>query len=266
MAPITSTQTTLMTAAGTKDSAERYGCPGVHAVAGHDERFVITREVGDPETLAALAPYVGVDSKGHPEHVGAAPPWVPCQLMDLATLERFMDDHLHQQGDSVFRAEGLPLFNVASDPNWQHWQAGATEPDWTVKQAWLDELADHTTRGIRHYRVRLFDEELSEHEIYECNWGYALNVSAGEEIRVLRRGEHELPHDLIEAEYWIVNDSIAIGVLYDRHGRFRGAGWLGPEESAEYLRDRYRMWQAAEPFAWWWARHPEFHRSRRLVA
>ena len=104
-----------------------------------------------------------------------------------------------------------------------------------MKQAWLDELADHARKGIRHYRVRLFEYELSEHEIYECNWGYALN-SPHEEIRVLRRGEHALPEDLIEVEYWVVNDATAIVVTYDRQGRFRGAGWLGPQESAEYVR------------------------------
>ena len=64
----------------------------------------------------------------------------------------------------------------------------------------------------------------------------------------------------------MVNDSTAVVVTYDRHGRFRGAGWLGPEESAEYIADRDRMWQAAEPFEQWWARNTEFHRSRRLVA
>lgn len=265
MEPTTSSQSTLITAAGTRDSAERYGCPGVHTVAGRDERFVITREVTDPDARAALTPYIGVDSSGLPEHVGATPVWLPCQLMDLPTLERFMDDHLYRPGDSVFRAEGLPLFNVASDPNWLRWQAGAPEPDWGPKEAWLDELRDHADRGIRHYRVRLFDEQLSEHEIYECNWGYALN-SPLEEIRVLHRGEHNFPEDLIEVEYWVVNDSTAVVVVYDRHGRFRGAGWLGPEESAEYLEDRDRMWRAAEPFQTWWDRHPEFHRSGRLVA
>ena len=128
MAPTTASQTTLMTAAGTKDSAERYGCPGVHAVSGYSERFVITREVTDPDVCVALAPFLGVDGEGRDEHLGSTPAWVPCQLMDLATLERFMDDHLHQRGDSVFRAEGLPLFNVASDPNWQRWQDGARSP------------------------------------------------------------------------------------------------------------------------------------------
>ena len=78
-------QTTLITAAGTGDSAERYGCPGVHRVDGHSDHFVISREVSDPTVLKALAPHVGVDADGRPEHVGATPPWVPCQLMNLAT-------------------------------------------------------------------------------------------------------------------------------------------------------------------------------------
>lgn len=259
-------QTTLITAAGTGDSAERYGRPGVHRVDGHSDHFVISREVSDPTVLEALAPHVGVDAHGRPEHVGATPAWVPCQLMNLETLERFMDDHLQRAGDSVFRFEALPLFNVSTDPNWLRWQAGAASPDWAVKQAWTDELTAHREAGIAHQRVRRFSAELSEHEIYACNWGYALNQAAGEDIRVLREGEHEVPEDLLGVEYWTVNATIAVPVLYDARGRFLGAGWLAPEESAEYLADQARLWNAGEPFDSWWSRHPEFHRPERLVA
>lgn len=261
----TSTQTTLITAAGTADSPDRYGCPGVHTVPGRDERFVITREVKDPGVLSALEPYIGVDSDGTPEHVGATPAWVPSVLMDLPTLGSFIESTAHRSGDSVFRMECLPEYAVSSDgDDFRRWQAGADEPTWSRKQAWLDDLAADTRTGITHRRVRRLGQTLTEYELYSCQWGYALNVDAGEDIRVLRDGEHDVP-ELVDTEYWVINDELVVPVLYDVRGGFIGAGVLSGERAAEFLADRELAWAAAEPFAQWWARHPELH-GERLVA
>ena len=261
----TSTQTTLITAAGTADSPDRYGCPGVHTVPGRDERFVITREVKDPAVLAALEPHVGVDSDGTPEHVGATPAWVPSLLMDLSTLGSFIESTAHQRGDSVFRMECLPEYAVSSDgDDFRRWQAGAAEPTWSRKQAWLDDLAADARAGIAHRRVRRLGQTLTEYELYSCQWGYALNADAGEDIRILRDGEHDAP-ELVDTEYWILNDQIVVPVLYDARGAFIGAGVLTGERTEEFLADRELAWAAAEPFAQWWARHPELH-GERLVA
>lgn len=292
MPKTTADQSTLITAAGTADSADKWGCPGIHELPDRTDKYVISRDIGkgavrpDPDAADALAPHV---SPG--ESLGAVPPWVPCQLMDLETIGRFMDDHLQapvdkdapedEQVREVCRIEGLPLYEVASDPNWSRWLAGANEPDWQAKTDWLDELAHDVEHGIAHLRVRLFGSpdlvgpgeiyELSEHEIYECNWGYALNVQKHqgqprENIRVLRAGEHQFPAEWTGAELWVVNRKIVVPMQYDRRGRFIGAGWLGPRESAPFVTDWASLWDAAEPFELWWARHGELHRSSRLVA
>ena len=259
---VTTSQTTLITAAGTSDSPDRYGCPGVHAVAGHTDRFVITREVEDPEVMEALAPYLGVDGEGRPEHLGRVPAWVPSTFMDLATLGEFIEAHAHRAGDEVFRMECLPRYSVTSDGDDYHrWAAGAAAPSWARKRAWLDELAHDRATGIRHERVRRFGAVLSDYELYSCAWGYALNSEAGEDIRVLRDGEHDVP-DLLDTEYWVVNNGIVVPVLYDSTGGFVGAAVLGPERSTDFLADRAAAWRAAEPFGQWWARHPELHRER----
>lgn len=261
----TTRQTTLITAAGTADSPDRYGCPGVHSVPGRTERFVITREVDDPGLLDVLAPHVGVDAQGRPEHVGSAPAWVPSLLMDLSTLGQFIEAHAHQPGDSVFRMECLPEYAVTSDgDDFHRWAAGALEPTWSRKQPWLDALAEDRDRGIAHRRVRRFGSRLTDYELYSCQWGYALNGPAGEEIRVLRDGEHDMP-ELLDTEYWIINDGIVLPVLYDALGGFVGGGVLTGERVEEFLADREMAWQAAEPFEQWWGRHPELHRDR-LVA
>ena len=258
-------QTTLITAAGTIDSPDRYGCPGVHAVPGRTERYVITREVHDPEVMEILSPYIGVDEHGEPEHVGSIPAWVPSLLMDLPTLGAFIEATAHRAGDSVFRMECLPEYAVSSDGDDYHrWLAGEAEPTWSRKQEWLAELAADRDAQIQHQRVRRFGATLTEYELYSCAWGYALNSEVGEDIRVLRDGEHNIP-DLMDAEYWVINDNIVVPVLYDRQGRFVGARVLTPDRATEFLADRNLAWSAAEPFNQWWARHPELHRNR-LVA
>lgn len=258
-------QTTLITAAGTADSPDRYGCPGVHAIEGYKERFVISREVDDPEVLDALEPYVGVDQRGRREHIGATPAWVPSILMDLSTLGEFIEAHAVRPGDSVFRMECLPAYAVTSDgDDFHRWLAGAAEPTWARKQAWLDALSEDRANGIEHRRVRCFGSTLTDYELYSCQWGYALNQDAGEEIRVLRDGEHQVPN-LLDTEYWIINSDIVVPVLYDAAGGFVGAAVLGSERVEEFLTDRDVAWHAAEPFDQWWSRHPELHRNR-LVA
>ena len=261
----TTRQTTLITAAGTGDSPDRYGCPGVHKVEGRRESFVITREVDDREVLEALAPHVGVDRLGRPEHVGSTPAWVPSVLMDLATLGDFIEAHAIRRGDSVFRMECLPQYAVTSDGDDYHrWVAGAPEPTWSRKQPWLDALAEDKAKGITHQRVRRLGARLTDYELYSCAWGYALNQQAGEDIRVLRDDEHDVP-ELLDTEYWIINDGIVVPTLYDTSGSFIGAAILGSERVEEFLTDREAAWQAAEPFDQWWDRHPELHRER-LVA
>lgn len=261
----TKRQTTLITAAGTADSPDRYGCPGVHTVEGYTERFVISREVDAPEVLEALEPYVGVDEHGRREHIGAAPAWVPSMLMGLPTLGDFIESHAINPGDSVFRMECLPEYAVTSDGDDYHrWLAGAAEPTWERKQPWLDVLTEDRAKGIEHRRVRRFGRTLTDYELYSCQWGYAFNHSAGEEIRVLRDGEHQVP-ELLDTEYWIINGGIVVPVLYDSAGGFVGAAILGPERVDEFLADRDAAWHAAEPFDEWWSRHPELQ-HQRLVA
>lgn len=255
-------QTTLITAAGTTDSPDRYGCPGVHRVPGRTDRYVITREVDDPEVLEALAPYIGVDEHGRREQVGSTPAWVPSLLMDLPTLGAFIEANIHRAGDGVFRMECLPEYEVTSDGDDYHrWLAGWDEPTWARKQPWLDELAADRDAGIVHRRVRRFGSTLTDYELYSCMWGYALNSQAGEDIRVLRGGEHQVP-ELLDSEYWILNDELVVPVLYDAHGRFLGAGVMSPDRVEEFLADRDAAWEAAEPFAQWWSRHPELHHKR----
>lgn len=162
--------------------------------------------------------------------------------------------------ERIFRMETLPAYAVEDDgDDFRRWVGGEDEPTWQRKQPWLDTLrAEHDAGKVR-YRVRILSNQLTDYERYACEWGYALNAEAGENIRVLRRGEHDIPPGLIERDFWVVDDDTAVAMHYDRHGRFVAGETL--VDVAEHVATRDAAWSAAEPFNEWWARHLELHRA-----
>lgn len=181
--------------------------------------------------------------------------------MDAEALGDFIGERYNQPGDRLFRMEILPEYEVASDgDDFQRWLECATEPTWTRKQPWLDTLRRERENGQISARVRILSEQVTDYERYACDFGYRYNGEY-EDIRVLRRGEHEIPAGLITHDFWIIRDSIVVTMYYDEHGRFEGAEVADPGELAEHLHTRDQAWTAAEPFAAWWARHPELHRK-----
>lgn len=181
--------------------------------------------------------------------------------MDAEALGRLIDEGYNQPGDRLFRMEVLPEYDVASDgEDFARWLEGATEPTWTRKQPWLDTLRSERDNGQISMRVRILSDQVTDYERYACDFGYRYNGEY-EDIRVLHRGEHEIPAGLIQRDFWIIRDSIVVTMCYDGHGRFDGAEVADPGELADHLRTRDQAWAAAEPFATWWARHPEVHRK-----
>ena len=179
------------------------------------------------------------------------------RLLDAAELGRYLGDFRQR----LFRMETLPAYTVDSDgDDYQRWLAGESEPTWERKTRWMDVLRRERAAGKVSSRVRVLSEQVTDYERYACEWGYALNAEAGEDIRVLHRGEHRIPDGSIGRDFWVVDDDEVVEMHYDGHGRFGGAEILPPIVLAEYLRSRDTSWVAAEPFVHWWARHPELHR------
>jgi hypothetical protein len=179
-------------------------------------------------------------------------------LLDAAQL----GEHLNRFRRRLFRMETLPAYIVDSDGgDFDRWLAGEPDPTWERKQRWLDVLRAEHAAGKVSGRVRILSEHLTDYERYACEWGYALNSTAGEDIRVLHRGEHHIPPGVIERDFWVVDDDQAVLMHYDEFGRFEGAEVL-PAVGLEVWHDaRDAAWAAAEPFGQWWARHPELHRK-----
>jgi hypothetical protein len=162
----------------------------------------------------------------------------------------------------LFRWESLPEYQVDSDgDDYRRWLAGDPDPLSDRKRRWLATLGRERAEGRVSTRVRVLSEQLTDYERYSCEFGYALNAAAGEDIRVLRRGEHRIPDEFVDRDFWLVDADEVVEMHYDRHGRFLGAEVKAAVELDSYLHLRDLAWEAAEPFVPWWARHPELHRK-----
>jgi hypothetical protein len=182
--------------------------------------------------------------------------------VDAEELGRCIDAQFNSPGHRLFRMEVLPEYAVESDgEDFQRWLDGAPEPTWTRKRPWLETLRRERANRQITKRVRILSEHVTAYERYECEFGYAYNMQAGEEIRVLRRGEHAMPDHLIERDFWLVNDNMLIVMFYDSVGSFAGAEVSDPGDLTSHRRARDCAWEAAEPFDSWWARHSELHRG-----
>src|SRR5690606_11702721 len=138
-------------------------------------------------------------------------------------------------------------------------------PDWDRKQQWLDVLADDARNGLVSQRVRVFSARLNDDELTTCHYGYPF-TGRYEDVRMLRAGEHPQVQQLeCDHDDWVIQPvGGPVSVLrmhYTAGGAFEGASVVSPGDQVPYLSEKQIAWKYAEPFAQWWARHPELHRS-----
>lgn len=194
-------------------------------------------------------------------------------MMGAAELARHLDEQsapprpVSGAAVSVFRLETLQAYEVAADgTDFRRYLDGATT--WTVsrKQPWIDRLVADRAAGICRSRVRLVTRPITSYTRFECEWGYAPNVEAGEDVRILDLAEQVLPDVGVLAtfDWWLVTDRLGIDRVtvmeYDAAGQFVGATARPDGSAADFGAARSLLWAAAEPFGAWWSRHPELHR------
>jgi hypothetical protein len=191
--------------------------------------------------------------------------------MNLEELGVFMDTHMT---GSAFRLEARQTYEVASDgTDYRRYLDG--EPHWTPerKQPWLDHLAAERAAGRYRHRVRIVERPVTPYTRYECEWGYVPNVAAGEDVRILDLGEHQLP-DVglhLDRDWWLLTDAEGVARVvvmnYDENNQFVDAVALtDPRLVSGFEVVRDLLWSAAEPFTDWWSRHGELHREGRRAA
>lgn len=159
---------------------------------------------------------------------------------------------------SAFRLELLDAYDVDTDgEDFARWQQGEPGPTPERKGPWLDRLRRERDAGILNHRVHVLRTPLTDYLRFECEWGYAPNAAAGEDIRILDLAERPQPDELVDHDYWLIDNAHVIRMHYSPDGRFLGAEPMPDHHLARYQRARDAAVAAAEPFGSWWARHTE---------
>jgi hypothetical protein len=184
-------------------------------------------------------------------------------VLSATELGDYIDARLTR---SAFRLELLDHYDVETDGvDFTRYLQGEPAPTPERKQPWLDHLRREREAGIHRYRVHVLRTPLTPYLRYECEWGYAPNVAAGEDVQILDLSERPAPEGLVDHDFWLIDDRHVIRMHYDTGGRFVGAEPLDDDQLPRYRRARDAVVEAAEPFTAWWARHPEEWRANRAA-
>ena len=186
-------------------------------------------------------------------------------LLDLSQLRQALD----VTTQDLFRWETLPAYEVASDgSDYRRYLDGADAPTPERKQPWLDTLRAWADQGRSRRRVRIIHDPITDYERYACEWGYALNVQAGEVIRVIDLAQTPVPPELtgIAGDFWLIDGREVVAMHYEPDGQFHAAEILSPDQVAEYREAAALAWELGEDFTTWWSAHPQHHRSPHRVA
>lgn len=184
-------------------------------------------------------------------------------MMNEAELGAYIDAHFTR---TLFRLETLDRYEVASDGgDFARWLEGAAEPTWERKQPWLDQLRREAREGKYSYRVHVVSSPLNDYLRYECEWGYAYNAPAGEDIAILDAAETPIPEVVFLEDFWIIDDNQVVAMRYGDDGQFFGAEGLPPEVLPRYRAARDAAWNASVRFADYWAAHPQYWSTSQVA-
>jgi hypothetical protein len=123
---------------------------------------------------------------------------------------------------SAFRLETRDHYDVPQESDWfQAFLRGEGIPELTPENdSWLKLVHGHCRSGKRMQRVHIVSQPLTDYCRFELSLCVA-SVAAGEEIRIIERGQLPELVDMRE-DFWLFDDQAAIVLDYDENGRFLG--------------------------------------------
>lgn len=184
-------------------------------------------------------------------------------MLTEAELGRYIDERLTR---SAFRLELLDRYDAESErADFGRFLQGEPVSSLAQRRPWLDRLRTEAQAGILNQRVHVLRTPLTDYLRFECEWGYACNADAGEDIRIIDLAERPLPPGLPDHDFWLIDDRHAIRMHYSDGGRFLGAEPADPGDLPRYQRARAAVLACAEPFGSWWRRHTEEWREHRAA-
>lgn len=149
---------------------------------------------------------------------------------------------------TAFRLETLAAYNVPEEAeSLRLWREGRPPPASQKEREWLRMVANATAAGKSIQRVRVVRRPLSDYVRLEFDWGYPDNVANGEDIRVLELADGANVAGMVDHDYWLFDDAIAVRMEYASDGSF-----IRPAEVPEvalYRRCRDVAMARAVPFS-----------------
>ncbi|QFG22866.1 DUF6879 family protein [Actinomadura sp. WMMB 499] len=182
-------------------------------------------------------------------------------MLSEAELEALFDDFK----DETFRMETLDRYAVSSEnERLNRYLSGEPLEIEPATREWLEFMAEEISSGKRWYKVHILRSPISEYLRFECEWGYAVSSQYGQEVFILDEAEHARPEGVPDEDFWLFDDGKVALLRYDDGGRFLGAELVDGAGADAYRGYRDAVMEAAEPFAAWWDRHPEYRRENWL--
>jgi hypothetical protein len=148
----------------------------------------------------------------------------------------------------AFRLEVLSAYNVPEEAeSLRCWREGKPAPAWQKEREWLAMVREAATAGKRMQRVRVVRQPLSDYVRMEFDWGYPDNVAAGEDIRIVEVKDASGVPDMLDHDYWLFDDRIAVRMEYTADGSFIRP--VEVEDVVPYRRCRASAMRLAVPFS-----------------
>lgn len=184
-------------------------------------------------------------------------------MLDLAQLA----ERVNGFASTAFRLETLDVYASSSDGgDVARYLRGEDAPDPARKEPWLARLRSERAQGRLRQRVHVLTSPITGYMRYACEWGFAYNAQAGEDIRILDLAERPRPTAVVDHDFWLIDDRDVLLMHYDSAGRFTAAELLDPSELPRHQAARGAALAAAEPFVPWWQRHPEYYQANNQAA
>jgi hypothetical protein len=177
-------------------------------------------------------------------------------------LGEFIDEHFRSD---LFRLETRTAYSVDSDgEDYSRYLRGEAEPSAPGKAEWLEHVRRERESGLISRRVNVLRAPLSEYQRYECEWGYTYLVEAGEDVRILDLTNAPEGSEVLReiGDFFLIDGRQALRMIYSDDDEFVGAEIVDAGQMSKYKSVADAAWTLAEPFAEWWAAHPEHHRGR----
>jgi hypothetical protein len=138
---------------------------------------------------------------------------------------------------SATRIETLPAYSVEEErAQFEHYLAGEPLPA-NRNEEWANNIRACVADGKYMGRVHIIDHVLTPYLQFEIDWYYAINGSAGEDIRFIYR--EDVPA-VTYTDTWLFDDTVVVDLSYNDKGELL---YINRNDSPERLDQARTAWR-----------------------